>query len=346
MNQWNRKRNFLVNTGSLVVALAATTAIFSCKKQEAASSEAPADSSSAESAPTGPCALYANHLCDVAGAESPTCGTVRAATELMSPDTCTAGLKDMKYSEAKILAGQKLCDDLVQKVCEAVGPKTKTCEKVTADTKRFPIKKCRAMTADLANVIADAKQMEDSLHRALSAELQTAIVKDAPVAFGPADAKVQMVEFTDFECPACARMAHVIKQIHDQYGDRIHFTFRQYPLVKHPHARIAAEAAVIANTQGKFWEFHDLLYENQAQLDRPGLEEQAKQPGLNVATFKKSLDGHKFAATVEDDVTIGDRVPVQRTPTIYINGVHVDNAANYEQVEQMIENALNGLAPG
>jgi protein-disulfide isomerase len=138
----------------------------------------------------------------------------------------------------------------------------------------------------------------------------------------------------------------VVHQIKEKYGDRVRFTFRQFPLPMHPNAHAAAEAALAANTQGKFWEFHDRLFKNQNQLDRAGLEEHAKQTGLNLATFKKSLDDHKFAPAVDTDVKLGEQVQVQGTPSMFINGARVQNPASFEAVQEMIEAALKGSTPG
>ena len=215
---------------------------------------------------------------------------------------------------------------------------------MTTETKKFPPEKCKMMMEHLSEVTAELQRMEEA-NQPLSAETQVAISQGGAVAFGPANAKVQIVEFSDFECPYCSRAATVVHQIKEKYGDRVRFTFRQFPLPMHPNAKLASEAALAANSQGKFWEFHDRLFKNQKQLDRAGLEEQAKQAGLNMPAFKKSLDDHKFAATIDTDVKLGEKAQVSGTPSMFINGARVANPTSFEAVAEMIEAALKGQGP-
>ncbi len=255
----------------------------------------------------------------------------------MPPEACAAGLKDVEFTTKKLASAQKSCDDLVKKLCAAVGPDTQSCQLVTTETKKFPPEKCKMMMDHLPEVTAELQKMEQA-NQPLSAEVQTAISQGGGgVSFGPANAKVQVVEFSDFQCPYCSRAATVVHQIKEKYGDRVRFTFRQFPLPMHQNARIAAEAALAANTQGKFWEFHDRLFKNQSQLDRAGLEEQAKQAGLNMAAFKKSLDEHKFGPAVDSDVKLGEQAAVQGTPSMFVNGARVANPTSFEAIADMIE---------
>ena len=316
-----------------------------CKKP-ATGSTAPATASSGTSASAdiaagGPCAAYAERLCESAGTDSPTCQSVRTATELMPPEACTAGMKNVDFSVKKLAAASKSCDELVQKLCEAVGPETQSCKLVAGETKKFGPEKCKMMMQHLPEVTAELKSMEEA-NKPLTAELQAAIAAPATStsSFGPANAKVQIVEFSDFECPFCSQAANVVHQIREKYGDKVRFTFRQFPLPMHPNAREAAEAALAAGTQGKFWEFHDRLFKNQKRLDRAALEEHAKETGLNVAAFKKSLDEHKFAPVVDADMKLGEKVQVNGTPSMFVNGARVANPTNFEAVAALIETAL------
>jgi protein-disulfide isomerase len=194
-------------------------------------------------------------------------------------------------------------------------------------------------------VTAELKQMEEA-NQPISPDLKAALMRDATAAFGPVDAKVQIVEFSDFQCPYCAKAADVVHQVKEKYGDRVRFVFRQFPLGMHPLARPAAEAALAAGSQGKFWEFHDLLFKNQQQLGRPNLEEHAKKAGLDVAAFKKSLDDHKFGAAVDADMKLGADVKVNGTPTMFINGTRITDPASFPAVAEAIDNALSGKTPG
>jgi len=330
----------------LSVALAVSIAVSACKKPQTGGAGPSASSSSAATTASGPCATYASKLCEKAGPESSTCQAIKTTTDLMPPEACAAGLKDVEFTAKKLAAATKVCDELVQKLCEAVGPDTQSCQLVTTETKRFPPEKCKMMMEHLPEVTAELQRMEQA-NQPLTEEVQTAITKSAGgVSFGPANAKVQIVEFSDFQCPYCSRAASVVHQIKEKYGDKVRFTFRQFPLPMHPNARGASEAALAANSQGKFWEFHDRLFKNQGQLDRAGLEEQAKQAGLNMAAFKKSLDDHKYAPVIDADVKLGEQAQVSGTPSMFINGTRVANPTSFEAVAEMIESALKATPPG
>ena len=256
-----------------------------CKKPATGSAAPTTASSAVDTSASGPCGAYAERLCETAGPESATCQSVKATTELMPPEACAAGMKNIDFSVKKIGAAGQACDELVQKLCEAVGPETQSCKLVATETKKFGSEKCKMMMQHLPEVAAELKSMEDA-NKPLSAEQQAAIAAPSPSSFGPANSKVQVVEFSDFQCPFCSQAASVVHQIKQKYGDKVRFTFRQFPLPMHPNAREAAEAALAAGTQGKFWEFHDRLFQNQKQLDRAALEEHAKQTGLNLAALR------------------------------------------------------------
>jgi protein-disulfide isomerase len=342
MNQTHLRRRVL-GLGLPALALVSSLGLANCKKAATGSSAGPAASGSAGTATaSGPCGTYASRLCEKAGPDTPTCQAIKTTTDLMPPDACTAGLKDVEYTAKKLASAHKVCDELVQKLCAAIGPETQSCQLVTTETKKFPPERCKAMLEHQDEVVTELRNMEKQ-NQPLSPELQTAIVETpGAAAFGPANAKVTVVEFSDFQCPYCSRAANVVHQIKEKYGDKVHFVFRQFPLPMHQNAHVAAEAALAANGQGKFWEYHDRLFKNQQQLDRAGLEEQAKQAGLNMATFKKSLDEHKFAPTVDADMKLGESVQVQGTPSMFINGARVQNPTSFESVSEMIETALKG----
>jgi len=116
--------------------------------------------------------------------------------------------------------------------------------------------------------------------------------------------------------------------------------FRQFPLPMHPDAHLAAQASLAAERQGKFWEFHDLLFKNQQALSRESLEGYAKEVKLNLAALQQSLDAHTEKAAVDADVSLGEGVFVNGTPTVFINGKRVSNPTEVELVSKMIEEAL------
>jgi protein-disulfide isomerase len=150
--------------------------------------------------------------------------------------------------------------------------------------------------------------------------VQIISVDDDP-SIGPATAAVTIVEFTDFQCPACAAMHPVLNEVLKSYGDRVRFVVRDFPLNMHEWARKAAEAANAARAQGKFFEYAALLFQRQKALDVPSLKKYAGELGLNRAKFDAELDRGIYAAEVQHDVSDGEMYGVGSTPTIFINGV-------------------------
>jgi len=140
---------------------------------------------------------------------------------------------------------------------------------------------------------------------------------------GDANAPVTIIEFTDFQCPACAAMHPVLEEVLKSYGNKVRFVVRDFPLNQHEWARKAAEAANAANAQGKFFEYIDVLFKNQKALDVPSLKKYASQVGLDRARFDAALDRGVYAAEVKKDVEDGETYGVGSTPTIFVNGVQL-----------------------
>jgi protein-disulfide isomerase len=140
---------------------------------------------------------------------------------------------------------------------------------------------------------------------------------------GNENASMTVVEFSDFECPFCGQFARedfqVIKREYIDTG-KAKLVFKQFPLTSHPDAEKAAEASLCAQDQGKFWEYHDLLYANQQKLGIPDLERYAGQLGLNTTAFNACLESGQRATDVALDKQLGERVGVSGTPTFYFNG--------------------------
>lgn len=152
--------------------------------------------------------------------------------------------------------------------------------------------------------------------------VQNISVDDDP-ARGGVNAPVTIVEFTDFQCPACAAMHPVLDEVLKSYGDKVRFVVRDFPLNQHEWARKAAEAANAANAQGKFFEYIAVLFHNQKALDVPSLKKYASELGLDRAKFDAALDRGIYAAEVKHDIEDGEMYGVGSTPTIFINGVQL-----------------------
>lgn len=146
-------------------------------------------------------------------------------------------------------------------------------------------------------------------------------------AAGPSGAPVTLVEYGDFECPHCGRAYPILKRVQQQLGDRLRFVYRHFPLTEaHPHAERAAEAAEAAGAQGKFWEMHSMLFENQHALDDPDLVRYAGVLGLDLDRFTRDLAEHTFVPRVRENFLSGVRSGVNGTPTFFINGLRYDGA--------------------
>jgi protein-disulfide isomerase len=147
---------------------------------------------------------------------------------------------------------------------------------------------------------------------------------DSPVK-GEANAPVTIVEFSDFQCPFCARATPIVAEVLKKYPGKVNYVFKHYPLPFHPAARPAAFASMAAQEQGKFWEMHDVLFKNQATLDGAKLEEYAKQAGLDLARFKRDLEAKKaeYEKRVDAEMALGQSVDVRGTPTHYVGGKKV-----------------------
>ncbi|GMV41959.1 MAG: hypothetical protein AMXMBFR64_36750 [Myxococcales bacterium] len=167
-------------------------------------------------------------------------------------------------------------------------------------------------------------------------------VEDDDPVHGKADAPVTIVLFSDFECPFCSRIGPTYKQIEETYGDKVRFVFKQQPLPFHKKAQLAAEASLAANAQGKFWEYHDLLFANQKALERPDLERYAEQLGLDMAKFRAALDSNQFAEAVKKDQALASKVGATGTPASFINGIKVNGAQPFPAFQAVIDKALAG----
>ena len=183
--------------------------------------------------------------------------------------------------------------------------------------------------------------------------VQTFLAPPAPPAYkiatddqpskGGEKAAVTLIEFTDYQCPSCAKTQPALERIAAEYGERIRLVVRDYPLTQHKEAQKAAEAAEAAREQGKYWEYTSLLFQNQSALQTDKLKEYATRLGLDRAKFDAALDSGKFTESVRRDLHDGDRVGVMGTPTIFLNGQRVTDLS-YEGLKAAVDAALSSAA--
>ena len=157
---------------------------------------------------------------------------------------------------------------------------------------------------------------------------------------GLKDAPVLVVEFADYECPYCQRVAPDIKKVLDEFGSKVAFAYKDFPLPMHSHAEKAAEAARCAGKQGKFWQFHDELFRTK-ELDVDQLKGQAHFLGLNSAEFDQCLDSSEMAGVVAQDRAEGVRLGLTGTPSFFINRHYFSGALDYAALRLIVDQQLS-----
>lgn len=160
---------------------------------------------------------------------------------------------------------------------------------------------------------------------------------------GRSDALLTMVEFGDYECPDCGRAYWDILKIEEIFGDSFRFVFRHYAYAKiHPNAELAGQAAEAAGAQGRFWEMHDLLFRNQSALKMRDLTARAEALDLDLQRFQKELKAEKYLEIVRADFKTGVQNGVFGTPGIFINGIRINGATDFETLRSALDRAAQG----
>jgi len=157
---------------------------------------------------------------------------------------------------------------------------------------------------------------------------------------GSKTAPIELIEFSDFQCPFCQRANPTVEQVLKTYGDRIKFVYRHFPLPNHPAARPAAEAAACAQAQGKFWEYHDRLFANPTKLADPDLKAHAAAIGLDTGTFNTCFDNHQQKPGVDKDIADAEAVGVTGTPAFFVNGRSIEGAQPFDAFKRVIDEEL------
>jgi protein-disulfide isomerase len=166
---------------------------------------------------------------------------------------------------------------------------------------------------------------------------------DAP-AKGPADAPVVVIEYSDFECPYCQKASETMRQLVEKFPDKVRFVFKNHPLPNlHKDAELAAEAALAAKAQGKFWEMHDLLFAFRDALKRDDLEGYARSIGLDMAQFNSALDNRVYAVEVAREAQEAIDIGATGVPAVFVNGLFIKGSKPLEVYEQAVLAALGEI---
>jgi protein-disulfide isomerase len=197
---------------------------------------------------------------------------------------------------------------------------------------------------DGKSLIEISKLMDASpkAHRPKLLEAPVTIAVDGAPVRGPADARITLVEFSDFECPYCSAAVKQVDTIMAAYPKDVKLIYKQFPLSMHPHAELAAEASLAAREQGKFWEMYDVLFKNFRQLSRTNILAMAKEIGLDEEKFKSDLDSGKYKAIVVKDLADGEAAGVYGTPAFYINGKQYNGEVTLAALKPILVAELKG----
>lgn len=164
----------------------------------------------------------------------------------------------------------------------------------------------------------------EQIEKAYKGRFDSSGVKNVPIdgspTKGPESAAITIVEFADFECPHCAEVAPMLDKVVETHKNDVRMVFKFYPLPGHPHADIAARAAVAGMNQGKFWEMHHALFTNQRHLEQTDLDSYAKELGIEVSRFHADMQATATAERIAKDKKLGEDLQIGGTPTIFING--------------------------
>ncbi len=162
---------------------------------------------------------------------------------------------------------------------------------------------------------------------------------------GPENARITLVEFSDFECPYCSLAAGEVNAIMSAYPKDVKLIYKQFPLSMHPHAPLAAAASLAANQQGKFWQMHDLLFKNFRKLSRENILTFAKDIGLDMNKFTADLDSPKYQAVIKKDLSDGETAGVYGTPSFFVNGKHYNGPLSLEALKPILDAELKTAKP-
>jgi protein-disulfide isomerase len=183
------------------------------------------------------------------------------------------------------------------------------------------------------------KEREDAFHSRFDAGKIKTLVTDGSPEMGSPDAVVTIVEWADFECPFCRAFYSVLDEMVRKYPSQVRLVYKFYPLQAHPHGEIAARAAVAALNQGKFWEMHHMLFENQEHLEQSDLEKYAKTIGLDLGKFRSDFGSKELGERIEKDKKQAEELGLDGTPFLFINGrlVNLTLLATQDDVSDWIK---------
>jgi hypothetical protein len=231
------------------------------------------------------------------------------------------------------------CADLTARLCATLGPDPVACAYVHRDLTGRPPAYCAFLLEHSAEAVAEVRRRA-SARAALARAGRSGRRGPAP-ALGSPDARITLVVFTDFSCDDCARGAPLAATVGNLYpGGTVELVFRQFPRRGNAEARLAAEASLAAQAQGRFWRYQEILFSNQHDLSRRALERYGRDAGLDLARLRRDLDDGRYTADVDDDVALGQAAGVTTPPALFVNGRRVAFPFGVAELRALVAEAL------
>lgn len=253
----------------------------------------------------------------------------------LTPAQKTTALKALRAQDCSCGCGMKVAE------CRLKDPGcsfSKGLASVMVDSVKKGKTEAEAIAAAKASKFAqppEAKLLEDPVEIPIA---------NSPVT-GPASAAITLVEFSDFQCPFCYKAVAQLNTIMKAYPTQVKLVFKQFPLVEsHPEAAVSAAAALAANRQGKFWQMHDAMFANHGSLSRKAIMGWAAGLGMDMKRFTADLDSQAIKQAVMRDMEDGNKIGVDATPTIFIDGQKYNGALALDAIKPVIEAELKRLA--
>ena len=184
-----------------------------------------------------------------------------------------------------------------------------------------------------------------SISKTDESNLTASAISDSENIKGDKDAKATLIEYSDFQCPACGAYHPILKKVTDNLGAQVRFAYRHFPLPQHKNAKLASTVAEASGKQGKFWEMHDLIFQNQSDWSEEKnasavFAKYANDLGLDLEQFQKDLTSDEIKDKIENDYKSGIKAGVNSTPSFFLNGKKMENPRNYDDFKNAIEQAF------
>ena len=189
--------------------------------------------------------------------------------------------------------------------------------------------------------LASKSQTPDSNNLAIT----ISAINDNENIKGDKEALATLIEYSDFQCPACGSYYPIVKKVSEDLSAKVKFAYRHFPLPQHKNAKLAATVAEAAGKQGKFWEMHDLIFQNQSDWSEEKnaailFAKYAQELGLDLTRFQTDIASDDIKAKIENDYKSGVKAGVNSTPSFFLNGKKMDNPRNYDEFKNAIEQTL------